>query len=181
MPTKDATLTANDAPASAPNQVDQMLVMLQTLLERQDRLEREVHAAKAAVPRFTPMQHAGHTAGEAAPRRQETADGYARETDRQLMRTTSGRALNAITLRQYPRRFDVGDRVVVDPASAREGFAEGRTWGDVLAKIRCSGLGVVAAIKGLREATGEWHYLVEVPGLTGVAPDAFGEHELLSA
>lgn len=171
-----------DAPEAPVGALDQVLAALQGIVERQDRLEAEVRQAASAAPAFVPMRQAGQTGASVDGRGLGVdAPSLARDGTRHLLTTTSGRLLTEMTLRQYPRRFGPGSPVRIDPASAREGFPPGRTWGDVLAEQGSAGVGEVAAIKGLRDKTGEWHYYVDVPGITGAQPDGFGDHELLPA
>jgi hypothetical protein len=175
--------TPSAPPATEPAPVDDTPAWARVLIDRLDRLEERQRHTAAAMPAFKPMVHT-----ETRPKGIKSAladlqPGQQREgVSHQILVTIHGEKVSGQTLRDYPCRFAAGDAVRIDPSSAREGFPEGKTWGDVLATIprNPEGYGTVTKIYWLTDS-GEWKFSVTVPGLTGARPDGFLDHELLPA
>lgn len=184
-------ITALPALESAPPAPDpiqaRILALLEDLTGRQDRLEAKVEEARSnparPPPAFVPMQVAESRPKGIRAALAGLAPGQTREgISHQILVNRQGEKLSSTTLRDYPCRFEAGSRVRIDPDSARPGFPEGQTWGDLLAKIPTNpdGIGTVRKIYWLNDA-GQWKFSVHVPGLTSARPDGFYDAELLPA
>jgi hypothetical protein len=166
---------------------------MQDLTTRLDRLETEARETKARTPAFKPMQHAQsgrRRQGGVFGRIEEKISGSGwKEVWDQGVRPSSilcdihGEKIPDMLLAQLAPRFQPGDPVRLDPTSARPGFEEGTTWGQILAdKVPSNpdGVGTVTRVLWLTDE-GQWKYMATVPGLTANRPDGFHDHELLPA
>lgn len=88
-----------------------------------------------------------------------------------------GHKLSEPLMRLMANKFNAGDEVMIVRSSAREGFKEGVTWGDVLDRANCVGVGTVHKVLWFGKGD-VWKYKVRVPGLTGASADGFHEYEL---
>lgn len=180
MPNKDGTSVAESLPLSP---ADEAPAWARMLIDRMDRLETQVQEARSAAPRFQPMappqarQPRGIFAGMSPP----PGGAVEREgVSKSVWVDERGHRVPEMLLRQYPPRFEAGDPCRIDPDSSREGWPDGRTWGEVLAKHNSPGLGVIRKVYWLRD-TGEWKYAAVIRGITNQRPDGFLDRELLPA
>lgn len=176
--------TPTSAPDTAPEEspvLTRVLALLEDQTRRFEAIEADLAATKARTASFRPMESSappprGIKAQLAGMRNGEQREGIST----QILVDVHGEKVNGLTLQQYPCRFEFGSRVRIDPGSARVGFPEGQTWGDVLAKLGIDGYGTVRKVYWLND-DGQWKYSVHVPGLTNGRPDGFYDSELLPA
>jgi hypothetical protein len=150
---------------------------------RLDKLDAEVRETKARTPSFVPMQQPSSARPQgpgAAARPLAKGESATGRMGKDIFRTVGGQQLTEGELLRNPPRFGQGTTVRIDPGSRREGFADGLTWGTVLAKAGSEGYGRVIDIQWVNRHD-EWKYRVSVPGLTPEHGDGFHDRELLPA
>lgn len=168
------------ATKQAPAQADEAPPWAAALLDRIDTLEGELKQAKARQAAFKPMEppqsrQAGIFAGMApGPGQAVQREGVSQQD----LVDVRGDKVPAMLLKQYPVAFAAGDRCRINPAATREGWPEGQTWGDVLARFGTEGVGVVGKVYWLNDR-GEWKYSARIRGITGTRADGFLGSELL--
>lgn len=187
---KVATPIAEQEPVTAPAAAEEAPAWAKLLIDRIDRLEGEVRATKARTPAFVPKQPMpGHKPGgvfaalnEAigGPGRRGWGEKWGQGVSNVVLVDIHGEKIPDQMLSRLAPQFGDGDQVRINPEVAREGFPDGQTWGDVLAKVGSEGYGTVKKVYWLTDA-GQWKYSVVVPGVTGARPDGFHDYELLPA
>lgn len=182
------TETNNDAaPAAAPD----MMAFLNDLSTKMDRvlkenadLKAELAEQKASTPRMRPMvrdeqKHVNNRRAQVFEHLSKAGD-KAQGSLGQVPVDYLGHRIPDNMLQFMQPAFLVGEEVRINPDVAREGWADGVIWADILKKQRCEGYGTVTRVSYLSKA-GYWKYRVRVPGLTNDRGDGFAAYELLRA
>lgn len=190
----------NPAPEATeePSVLDRVLALLQDQTRKIEELEQRLE--QKAGSQFRPMEQppGSKPAGGMWGKLEQEIGGKgrrgwgSRETSGvsgQVLIDIHGEKIPERMLEHMGPRFYDGDRVRINPESTREGFPEGTTWGDILARLAQNagkkkpnphGIGTVTKILWYTDDEG-WKYKVEVPGVTGARPDGFHDRELLPA
>lgn len=151
------------------------------LLERIDRIEADQKAVKARTVGFKPMQSSAPRPKGMKAQLANMQSGEQREgVSKQILVDIHGEKLTQSMINQHPPQFAAGDPVQINPESVRNGFPEGQTWGDLLAKHQSTGYGVVKKVYWINDDY-EWKYSCVIPGITNGRPDGFHDSELLPA
>lgn len=182
-----------DGNQSAPQAVD--LTVLAQLLGEQiagalapirqelDSLKSQVTQQADRAPQFRKQESDGDRDSVMAARRRAFNEAMANKgsaisgTAMQIPVGTHGQRLNEHLQQAFPQRYRPGDTVFINPEVTKE--RAGRTWGDVLSGIGCSGEGVVRKSLWLTKF-GQWKYIVRVKGLTKPEGDGFHDYELMA-
>lgn len=181
--TTTTTTTAAAAAAAAPPAPDltaQLAALITDLTGKVAALEAKIATQQTAAPRFkamAPPDLHNATARRTQVMRQLKAGESASGVTRYVPVTVDGQRVPA----RFGPTYAIGDLVRVNPDVAREGWPAGQTWGDVLAREGCEGLGEVKRVLWLDKAGLRWKYKVRVPGLTKSEGDGFYDDELLDA
>ena len=193
---------APDPPAADPT-LARVLALLESQQEEMTALREELRQAKSAQgASFKPMQPPSGVrrgrggrfgnldAALAQGQRRGWGEREAMGISSQILIDIHGEKIPDRMLDAVGPRFYDGDAVRINPDATREGFPEGLTWGDVLARLAPTtrkgqranphGVGTVTKVLWLTDDEG-WKYKVVVPGITGARPDGFHDHELLPA
>ena len=167
MPTREAV----DAP---PADLSQILAALQDLTGQVTSLRAEnadlkaqVERSKQATPRFVkrPADDPHNVAQRRARAMADLRPGQSTGGSKQLPVDSHGHRIPEPLLAEYGPKYEAGDEVRIRRDVRRDGFPGEQTWGDVLDKQRCEGVGVVLR-QSFMTKLGEWKYIVHVPGLT---------------
>lgn len=161
------------APAESPD-LAQILAALQDLTQKVEAKDAQIEAltaqverAKAATPRI--VRRPGDDPHNVESRRARVTAGMktgeSRGGGEQLPIDAHGKRIPTELLDRYGPKYEAGDEVRIRRDVARDGFPGGQTWGDVLDKQRCAGVGVVLRQSFLTKL-GEWKYVCHFPGLT---------------
>ena len=178
--------TRDVAPTGAPvNVADIASIVADAIGAATDGLQAEIQALKderlRIAPSFKPMVAADNSNLDERKRAFAKVNiGDQREADgrRTLPSTMAGQIIPEQALRYFPQRYHQGTTVRIRRNVQREGFPDGVTWGDVLDKIECEGVGVIKSCLPMGK-TGQWKYKCEFKGLTpGIRGDGFYQYEL---
>lgn len=177
------------APAESPD-LATVLAALQDLTQKVeakdaqiDALTAQVERAKAATPRI--VRRPGDDPHNVEARRARATAGMKRGESRggveQLPIDAHGKRIPTELLDRFGPKYEAGDEVRIRRDVQRDGFPGEQTWGDVLDKQRCEGVGVVLRQSFLTKL-GEWKYICHFPGLTRrERGDGFYDGEITAA
>lgn len=168
----------DDSMAPIKAELDSLKVQV---AEQERRASKFVPMQGRVNPSGMPRSPQEHFASMASTRPGETST----ESARSLLTTQNGKRMDqsdlAGILQSFGPAFEKGDQVRINPDAQRLGWAEGKTWGPLLAKDRKNpdGYGVVREIAPFSHRG--WMYRVKVEGHTPERGMVFDQHELLGA